>query len=769
MNFKPSLELCLIALLLLPFLSQQAAAIPNIVDGHGAPTVALLRIADDVQIDGCLDELAWAKAARLAGFSQFRPVDGRPAEEKTEVLVWYSPTALYVGIIAYDHDPGSIRAIVANRDNLDQDDTITIYLDTFNDRRRAFFFTVNPLGVQEDGVQSEGAFNPGSLIGGTIDKNPDFKFDSKGRISGEGYVVEVRIPFKSLRYSGNGPQKWGFNVQRKVQRTGYQDTWTDVRRGNASFLGQAGAVELHDLKRGVVVEVQPFITVTNSGVRSDSGEFRRGGVDANPGINLKLGSPNMTLDATVEPDFSQVESDAGLITVNERFALYYPEKRPFFLEGIELFATPHQLVYTRKIVNPIVGGKFTGKIGRLGIAYLSALDDTSDGRATFNIARIRRDIGSNSLAGVTYTERDAADSSNRVMAADMRYVFGKLYYVQGQFGGSWTEKEGVRNSSPLWSAEFDRTGRSWGFNYQLNGIGETFEAQSGYVPRNNIVEAHAFNRLSIYGKRGAQVENVTVFFGPTRIWRYRTFASDPPIEGEDSIDLMVQLRGGWLLHGRGSRDFVRFDPNDYSGYTVQRPDGTIAAYPFPALLSGTYGATIGVTTPMFRTFNIKAELRQADGAIFPEAAEGSETRVTLGANLRPTETIRVEATVTSSRIVRARDQSEFARTVIPRLRIEYQPRRSLFFRVVGEYRSQRQAPLEDARTGDPLIVNGQPGIAQKFNGLRLDCLISYQPTPGTVAFLGYGSSLEAERTFGFSGLQRTNDGFFVKLAYLFRH
>ena len=138
------------------------------VDGHGAPTVTIPRIDASVEVDGRLDEAAWAQAARLGGFSQYQPVDGRPAEEQTEVLVWYSPTALHFGIIAHDREPGSVRATVADRDNLDRDDTVTIYLDTFNDRRRAFFFTVNPLGMQQDGVQTEGAFNAGTMFGGTM-------------------------------------------------------------------------------------------------------------------------------------------------------------------------------------------------------------------------------------------------------------------------------------------------------------------------------------------------------------------------------------------------------------------------------------------------------------------------------------------------------------------------------------------------------------------------------------------------------------------------
>ena len=172
------------------------------------------------------------------------------------MLVWYSPSAIHFGIVAYDAEPGAIRATRADRDNIDSDDHVIIYLDTFNDRRRAFFFAVNPLGIQQDGVRSEGASSAGNMFGGSIDKNPDYLFDSRGRVTESGYVVEVRIPFKSLRYPGNGPQSWEINFLRRVQRTGYNDTWTDVRRASASFLLQAGTIDgLHDLHRGLVFEL----------------------------------------------------------------------------------------------------------------------------------------------------------------------------------------------------------------------------------------------------------------------------------------------------------------------------------------------------------------------------------------------------------------------------------------------------------------------------------------------------------------------------------
>jgi len=744
------------------------------VNGTGKPAFSAPRIEATVNIDGVLDEPAWQSATRLTGFSQYEPVDSRPAEERTEVLVWYSPTAIHFGILAYDHHPEAIRATRADRDNIDADDNVIIYLDTFNDRRRAFFFAVNPLGSQQDGVRSEGAASAGNIFGGSIDKNPDYLYESRGRITDSGYVVEVRIPFKSLRYPGNGPQSWGINFLRRTQRTGYNDTWTDVHRASASFLLQAGTLNgLHDLHRGMVVEAQPFITASANGALNSAGDFKREDVDPEIGLNLRLGLTNLSLDATVNPDFSQVESDVSQVTANQRFALFFPEKRPFFLEGIELFSTPNQLVYTRQISNPIVGGKVTGKFGNFGIAHLTAVDQVDeDGLpgnedVLFNITRVRRDFGSNSVAGVTFTDRSRLDSPdyNRVLAADVHYVFAKLYYVEAQLGGSWTRSGGPDAlSSPIWKLEYDRTGRSWGFNYQVYSIGQDFVTRSGFVNRNNIAFARGFNRLSWYGDRGAMLENFTTFFGVNRFWRYGDLGGDA-IEGSEEITGRFQLRGGWLLSGHLAREFVDFDPADYSSYTVDTggsPSGFVVA-------NGVSGVTgnVSASTPVFQSVDANLRVQVGSGAIFAEATKGHGIDLSGEINFRPTAGLRISLLNTYSRIMR-RDGSLFARTIIPRAKIEYQPTRAIFFRVVGEYVSQRTTDLVDPTTGSPILINGVPATGGDQNDLRVDLLASFEPTPGTVAFFGYGSSMQGASTLGFSNLQRTSDGFFVKLAYQFR-
>ena len=552
------LALPVVFLLQLPPAAPPEPGASTVVGGEGAPTVTIPRIDATIQVDGTLDEPAWAEARRLGHFWQYQPIDGRPAAERTEVLVWYSPTALYFGIVAYDDQPGSIRATLPDRDNLDSEDSVTIFLDTFHDQRRAFFFTVNPLGVQQDGMHSESGFNAGTRSGGGMDdKNPDFQFESKGRVTDEGYVVEVRIPFKTLRYpAGSAPQTWGLNIRRKVQRTGYVDTWTDARRAGESFLAQAGAIAgLHDLKRGLVSEVQPVWVTAYNGSRAAGGEpFVRATPDSRPGANLRFSTSNLTFDSTVNPDFSQVEADAAQVTVNERFALNYPEKRPFFLEGIDLFSAPNQLVYTRQIVDPIAGEKVTGKVGPLNVAYLVTKERADYGRALSNIARVRRDFGDHTTLATIVTDREAAGEYNRIVGVDERTIFKDLYYAQFQLANAWTgTADGRRFSSPLWMAELNRTGRAFGLNYKLTGIGTSFVAANGYVPRNDNVTLRLFNRYSWYFKKGSALETLQFHYNPTRLWQYREFPDLTPLEGTDSLSLQSGWRGGWSLEGQVTR------------------------------------------------------------------------------------------------------------------------------------------------------------------------------------------------------------------------
>ncbi|HYC30750.1 MAG TPA: DUF5916 domain-containing protein, partial [Gemmatimonadales bacterium] len=367
-----------------------------------------------IEVDGVLDEPVWQHAAVLTGFSQFSPSDGVPAADSTEVLVWYSPTAIHFGVRAYEAH-GEVHATLADRDRIASDDHIQVLLGTFGDGRQAMVFAVNPLGVQSDGALVEtGAVRSGNGFSGavvrreTADLSPDYVFDSKGRLTDYGYELEIRIPFRSLRYQSGDEQSWGLNVTRQVQHSGYEDSWAPARRASASFLAQSGRlVGLSDLRRGLVLDFNPSVTSRTTGARS-AGGWQYSGGSPELGGTVRWGiSNNLSLTGTANPDFSQVESDAGQLQFDPRDEIFFQEKRPFFLDGIEQFNTPNNLVYTRRLVQPSAAVKLTGKTFGTDLALLSGIDDrevsaTGDDHPIYNILRVQRDVGSSSRVGLVY-------------------------------------------------------------------------------------------------------------------------------------------------------------------------------------------------------------------------------------------------------------------------------------------------------------------------------------------------------------------------------
>ena len=734
-----------------------------------------------VRIDGTLDEEVWRQAARLTGFSQYRPFDGRPAEDSTEVLVLYAPDAIYFGIRGFEAHGNVVRATLADRDNIGADDQIQILLDTFNDRRRALLFAVNPLGAQEDGVRSEGlagaagGANAGFRFDGTVDLNPDYVFQSQGRVTPAGFEIEVRIPFKSLRYQSGETQDWGIQIVRITQHSGYEDTWTPVVRANASFLIQSGTLkELTGLRRGLVMDVNPEFTSRVAGQPGPTA-YHYGKADPELGVNVRWGvTQNLSATGTVNPDFSQVEADVGQVTVNERFALFFPEKRPFFLEGLEQFDTPNALIYTRRIGAPVAGAKLTGKVGGTGVAYIGAVDDdarspTGD-HPVFNLLRLRRDLGSNSTVGLAYTDRLEGSAWNRVLGGDARLIWGKIWYSAAQFAGSWTRAgagSGVR-SGELWEATlYDRTGRSYGNHFRLTGVSADFDAASGFVNRVNIVQGRIFNRFSFYGKPGAWLENATTFIGIEPVWRYDDFSKfKSTLEGSISQRWILQLRGAWIATLFWSNNHQRFDPPDYAGYQVDSA-GTPVAFAVPHGLYNLWSGLGALSTPN-RALKADVSLGYASGPIFAEASEGRALNLFLSLEWKPTTAVRVAGQWPHQRLTRARDGSWFSTANIPRLKLEYQLTRDIFFRYVGQYFAQERDALRDPRSGAALLVGGAVAARSTETEFRNDFLFSYKPTPGTVFFLGYGSSLSEPDPFSFRRLARTGDGFFLKASYLFR-
>jgi hypothetical protein len=742
-------------------------------------------------IDGKLDEPQWAKAALLTGFSQYAPNDGVAADDSTEVLVWYSATAIHFGIRAFEKH-GAPRATLADRDKIGADDNIQLLLSTFNDGRQASVFAVNPLGVQADGTIVESNASRSTGFGGaTLTRDPadlsaDFVFESKGHVTPDGYVIEVRIPFKSLKYQSADVQSWGLNVLREVQHSGHEDSWVPAKRSASSFLGQSGVLEgLTDLRRGLVVDVNPEVTQRTVGiVPGATGGWSYDSHRPAVGGNARWGiTNNLTLSATANPDFSQIESDAGQLAFDPRQALFFAEKRPFFLEGTEQFTVPHNLIYTRRVVQPVGAAKLTGKVSGTNIAFLSAVDDdgASSSRAdnpVFDMLRIQRDIGSSKL-GIAYTDRVEGSDYNRVADVDGTYLLGDIYSIQAQYAQSYTKLGTSVTDAPLWHAGINRNGKHVAFTYSIDGVHEQFITQSGYISRPGVVNANADQRFTMYGAPGSLFEAVTFNPGYFSTWRYQSFVhQDDAIEKKLHFNLSSTMRGGW---NAGVGYFVEsfgFDPGLYANYRVQGLNGEALAFPGTMRIPNSE-AYLSLNTPTGSKLSASGFYLWGHDENFYEWASSNIIIAQYGVAYRPTDKVRVDATYNLQSYNRRSDGSIVGNNRIPRLKMEYQIARPIFVRLVGEYDSYYTDALRDeGRTGRPLLVNGRLVPVSSFTTFRGDFLFSYQPNPGTVVFLGYGAGYADNRvtpdrfefpsSLGFRGYNRTDDAFFVKASYLFR-
>ena len=746
--------------------------------------VDIPRIDATATIDGFLDEPAWQQAARLTSFSEYAPDDRRPAADETDVLVWYSPSAIYFGIRAHAA-PGTVRATLAARDRLDNDDAVLIMLSTFNDGRQATVFGVNPLGVQEDGTIVEGTSQGGGGFGGISSGRPqtdlsaDYVYDSKGRLTDYGYEIEVRIPFKSLRYQSVAMQDWGLHVIRKIQSTGHEDSWVPAARTAASFMGQAGTlVGLHELRRGLVMDVNPFVTARSDGAPSGAG-WRYDTHRPEIGTNLRWGvTSNLTLNATVNPDFSQVEADATQFQIDPRQAVFFPEKRPFFLDGIELFSTPNSLVYSRTIVAPVAAAKLTGKVAGTTIAVLSAADDqaqSTDGtnNPVFTVARVQRDLGSSSRAALVYTDRLENGYTNHVAGADAHLVMRSIYSADLQAAFSRTDRVGTVETGALWQAALRRTGRRFSFKYSVNGNAPDFHAAAGFISRPGVVFGEVTHQLSLYGRPGAFVEKFTQDLQLQGTWNYADFTSGRgALERKLHFNSNFYLHGGWHTGASVLIERYGYDPSIYTNYALLDPSGALLPFSGPSLPNLDY--VFSLDTPRLHGVTVNVFAIWGKDENFFEWANANIVYSTLSVQWRPTERLRVDLTHDLQSFVRRTDNSYAGVRKVPRLRLEYQATPSIFLRYVGEYSSTYRDTLhDDSRTELPIVLVAPDGTYTptaviRQRALRNDWLFSYQPTPGTVFFAGYGNRLATLDGNADSRLQRSSDGFFLKVSYLLR-
>jgi uncharacterized protein DUF5916 len=780
--------------MLLPLLllfSQEVIDPPaTYVGREGQLDVRLPRQEADVVVDGKLDEAVWGTAAVLTGFSQFSPTDGVPASDSTQVLVWYSPSAIHFGIRAFEAH-GSVHATLADRDRISADDHIQILLSTFNDGRQATLFAVNPFGVQSDGALVETGSTSGNGFNNAVvkrevaDLSPDYVFESKGRITPYGYEVEVRIPFKSIRFQPKREQTWGINIVRLVQHSATEDSWTPAKRARASFLAQSGRlVGLTDLRRGVVLDFTPSLTSKTTGT-DNLGRWDYTGGRPELGGTVRWGvTNNLTLNGTANPDFSQVESDVPQFQFDPRNELYFPEKRPFFLEGIEQFNTPNLLIYTRRLVQPVAAAKLTGKAFGTDLAFLSGVDDragsvTGDDHPVYNLLRVQRDVGAQSRLGLVYTDKIDGANYNRVAGADARLVFGSVYSAQVQLAGSRTRRDGDTQTAPLWSAQFVRNGRTLGVRYTMTGIGEEFRAASGFISRPGVAHATLSHSATLYGRQRGLLESFTGEVVLDGTWEYRKFVHGEGIQDQKlHFNTNTRLKGGWQFGASLLVESFGYPADVYANYALELPraGGGTDTVPFtgrPTIPNRDY--VLSLDTPEFSHFSGNIFFLWGHDENFFEWSSADITWLDMTLDYRPTDKLRLNGIYRIQWVGRRTDGTTVNLQRTPRIKVEYQLSRPIFLRLVGQYNLERQDALrDDSRTNAPILIL-DPGSNEYVRAaafghrtFRGDFLFAYQPNPGTVLFAGYGSTLSDPTELGRASLRRSEDGFFLKLSYLFQ-
>lgn len=476
-------------------------------------------------IDGVLNDEVWKNAAVFGDFLQIQPGDNVPPSGPAEVMMGYDQHNLYIAF-NIKQERGKVRASMARRDNIFDDDYVGVYLDTFNDQRRAYVLFFNPLGVQADGTFNEG---------GGEDYSVDLVMTSKGVLTEDGFTIEAAIPFKSLRYEAGKGKNWGIHIFRRAKYNNNElDSWMPGDRSKSGSLNKAGHITgLDDVATTRQLEINPSFTVSEGGRRTrytfnndPAGRYVNDGVKGDFGLTAKFGiTPTTTLDFAYNPDFAQVEADAPVTSANQRFPIFYAEKRPFFLERIDIFRSPMNLVHTRAIVDPDVAAKITGRQGKntFGVLYASdnapgnyskderesllicqnqrkndptkvcGLERYIDQNADIGVLRFKRDVGTESNVGFFATTYNFTDRHNHVAAADGRIRFDKKtvfeYMVVGtnsrrNFYNPDLDKSQYRTGNGLgYSFWLERSGRNWYMNYLANGNSKDYRADVGFTNR----------------------------------------------------------------------------------------------------------------------------------------------------------------------------------------------------------------------------------------------------------------------------------------------
>ena len=719
---------------------------------------------------------------KVDGFIQHDPKDGAPAQQETEVYIGYDSRNFYAVFVCFDDQPSKLRARMARREDIGPEhDEVQLYLDTFNDRRRAYGFMINPLGIQYDFIWTES---------GGADPSWDSVWESRGKVTAQGYVALMAIPFKSLRFSSARVQTWGILFERVVPHDNDNSFYPHVSasvQGRLSQEAELGGLE--NVRSGRNIQLVPYGLIDAYRAldqRDPNHPFFTGKhLAGRAGLDGKfIVKDSLVLDFTVNPDFRQLESDQPQNTTNQRFELFFPEKRPFFQEGANYFDTPINMYFTRRIEDPQFGVRLSGKLGAYGIGLLAA-DDRALGqsvpvddplhskRAYFTIGRITRELWSRSQVGLFYSDREmpavagslcsnnalttaqqieCVSHSNRVGGADFTFHFGDHLQAQGQALTSTSDEVGgVHLSGNLFFLYAQYSTRHIEYDLNLRDVSTSFITLPGFYQRPDIRRAGNY-----FGYTFRPEGKYITSWGPHMYERTTYDHAGNQLEAvyEPGFEVRFKQNTDVTFFGGSWQELLR--PSDYSTLTSNtkfNKGGNTGI-----ILNTNYLKWVSLSANLFTGKNLNYS---------PPAGQSpflaNETQVTLTATMHPMNRLTIANSYLLERLTWPSSHAAVINSHIIRSKFNYQYNRELSFRAIFQY---------DALLANPLYTS----LSQTKN-FNADFLITYLIHPGTAFYLGYNSNLEnldATAISTHTGLVRNtrliNDGrtVYAKISYLFR-
>jgi Domain of unknown function (DUF5916)/Carbohydrate family 9 binding domain-like len=747
--------------------------------------------------------------AKVTGFTQRNPHDGEMVSEPTEVYLGYDQQNLYAVFICFD-DPRQVRARMSRREDIYDDDQVEIILDTFHDRRRAYAFQTTPLGVQWDAIWTEASRD--EETSGHFDTSFDTVWDSRGKVTDRGFVVWMAIPFKSLRFPRARQQDWGIILYRGITRKSEDSFWPHISLKIEGRLGQAATLYgLEGISPGHNIELIPYGVMR--GFRAlDTRDFtnpyfQKATAQGQPGMDAKfVVHDRFVVDMTANPDFSQVESEDPQITVNQRYAVYFPEKRPFFLENEDFFRTPLNLFFTRSIGDPSAGIRLTGKDGPHSVGLMAA-DDRSPGlavpdnsqfsgmRSYFTIARVSRDIFKQSSVGALYTDWECPMTGefNRIGGLDTHLKFNPNWTLDGQavvtssnlkldceanFYPFSSGNRGNNNyyAGPAEKLEVRRDGLHFSYAGAYNDISPGFVSIPGFINRVDIRETTQEVNYRFRPRSGWVVD-----WGPSLTTRYDFDHTGLRLDTDYVPYLAVQGRGQTIVLLRPYEELrERLRPQDFCFYCPRTTQGNQDYH------EHTSGASI--QTGYFKKVTLAASYYWGQGVNFvaspaspvpynhPFLAHQDFAQALLA--FRPMKPLKIENTYLFERVYTNNSTYAFEQSRVPgagrgifndhilRSKWNWQFTPQLSVRVILQYNA---------------LLAGTPGVGSPYTYLpthrefNADFLVTYLVHPGTAIYVGYNSDLQNLNVQPGVGVFQTprnyinaSRQFFVKVSYLFR-